>query len=433
MGLFSRKQPVRVRTEPTLSVRNASDTPLIGMSELTGSESMFFGGSYSQTFGPPVSEQTSMAVSAVFRCVALISGLIAGLPLGVYRDDPELGRVEAKNHRLAPLLGRVPFPGRPLSSFAWRELWGVNFLLWGNHYSVIRYDQAARVVGFEPALPWQVEVHRQAGQNLYVVTWLDGRREVVRQDDMLHICGPGFDGIRAPSRIQSFARNSIALAKVLEEGTGMAHENGAKLSGMVELPPNVTPADKAKMEAYYADRAQGRANNGKLLYVDKDTKFTSMQLSPEDLATLESRRYQTADICRFFGVPPHLVGEAAGTSAWGSGIEQLTIGFLRFTLESDLQRIEHELNMKLLADGPYYVMFDREALSAMDATTEATTAATRIGSGQRTINETRRRQHLPAVPDGDTVLVNSTMIPLSRALNPPAPPLPAQVKPDAPP
>lgn len=380
-------------------------------------------------FGPPISERTAMAVSAVFRCVSLLSGLIAGLPLQIYRDDPNLGRLvvepdtkDAQHgdgmRRLARLLGQVPYPGRSLTSFAWRELWGINVYLWGNHYSVIRYDGAGRIIGFEAAMPWAVEVKMAGGRLLYDITWPDNRRETVLAQNVLHICGPSFDGMKGQSRIAGFARNAISLARVLEEQTGRVHENASRPSGMVTVPPNISPEGLRRMEAYFNERFSGRLNAGKVIFADKDSTFTPFQMTPEDLATLETRRYTVSDICRFFGVPPHLVGEAAGTSAWGSGIEQLTLGFLRYTLEAELQRIEHELNYKLFDGTPYYASFDRDALLAMDALAAAQIAQTEINSAQLTPNEARRKRKRPSVDGGDTLLINSTMVPLSRALDP---------------
>lgn len=405
-----------------------------------GDWSGFFGYSGGQTFGEPVSEYTAMAVSAVYRCVSLLSGLIAGLPLRVYRDDPKLGRqiVEpdqrdsvhgASMPYLARLLGQAPYPGRPLTSFAWRELWGVNTYLWGNHYSVKRYNGAGRLLGFEAAYPWAVEVRRNivTGRNIYIVTWLDGTRETLDQDDVIHIMGPGFDGIRAPSRIQSFARNSVALSALLQEQTGRVHENAAKPTGAVTVSSNIKPEGFRRMQAFFNEQYSGRANAGKVLFLDADQKYTQMQMSPEDLATLETQRFTISDICRFYGVPPHLVGEAAGTSAWGSGIEQLTIGFLKYTLDADLQRIEHELNYKLLDGTPYYCWFDRDALAAMDAKTMAEILSIKINSGQMTPGEARRKSFLPAKPGDDQLFVNSTLRPID------APYVPAAPKPADPP
>lgn len=413
----------RTRIEPVLTPRASSpENPSTNLSNPAQWFIDWSTGGNPQVFGPPVSEHTAMAVSAVYRCVSLLSGLIAGLPLKVYRDDPTQGRVEAPRHRLAPLLAFTPYPGRALTSFNWRELWGAGLYLWGNHYSAIRYDNAARVVGFEPCLPWSVEVARlRNGQNGYRFHWPDNTIEDLPQEDVLHIAGPSFDGLRGVSRIRSNARNAIALAKTFEEQVGRVHENAARPSGMVELPANITPDGLKRMIAHWNEAYTGRPNAGKPLFVDKDTKFTPFQISPEDLNTLEFRRFQIADICRFFGVPPHLVGEAANTSAWGSGIEQLTIGFLRFTLEADLQRIEHELRLKLFAGSEFYPMFDRDALLAMDALAASQVQQTEIQAGVLTVNEARRRRNRPVVEGGDTPLVNSSMVPLDRAVNPPAP------------
>lgn len=389
-------------------------------------------------FGPPVSERTSMAVSAVFRCVTLLSGLIAGLPLRVYRDDPKLGRLivepDTKNdihadgmRFLARLLGQVPYPGKSMTSFAWRELWGINVYLWGNHYSAKRYNQAGRLMGFEAAPPSVVTVLRRDGRNTYEVNWPHGVRELIDQEDMIHIPGPGFDGVKGLSRITAFARNAVAMSRVLEEQTGRVHENGMRPSVAITAPSGIGPKGLRRMEAFYNERWAGRLNAGKPIFIPGDMKVTPFQISPEDMTTLETRQFTVDDICRFFGVPPHLVGSNSATT-WGSGIEQLTIGFLKYSLEPELQRIEHELNYKLLDGTPYYVMFDRDALTAMDAKTAADVAAAEINSGQLTPNEARRKKYRPAKDGGDELLVNSTMIPLSRALNPPpkAPAPPAQ-------
>jgi HK97 family phage portal protein len=377
-----------------------------------------------------------MRQSAVFRCVSLIAGLLACIPLCVYHDDEVNGRRQATGNRLYKLLHDVPYPGRPLSSFAWRELMGANTMLAGNHYAILRYDNAARVVGIDPIPnPHGVEVRRLAnGTNLYVCKLLDGSTEVVPQDEMLHFHGPGFDGIKGLSRIQFFARDAVSLSSVFEEQTGRLHENSARPSGMVTVPSTIKPDGLRRMEASFNERSAGRANAGRVLFADKDSVFTPFQLTAEDLNTLEARRFQIADICRFFGVPPHLLGESDGTSAWGTGIEQNTLGFLRFSLEPELQRIEHELNMKLFANGPYFAAFDRDALLTMDAKTAAEVSQTEINSGTLTPNEQRRKKGRPSLgPIGDIALVNSTMLSLERAVTaPPPPPKPTKEPANAP-
>lgn len=394
---------------------------------------MDWSGAGAAPYGPPVSETSAMTVAAVYRCVALKSGIMASLPLRIYRDDPKSGQVEVPDHQFAGFFGITPYPGRAMTSFAWREAWGINVDLWGNHYSIIRYNNAGRVLGFEPQPPSRVTALRMStGRNAYDVLHVDGTKERIDQDDMLHIAGLGFDGLKGASRIQAFARNSISLAKLFEEQTGRAHENATRPSGAVTVPPNISADGFARQKAYFTEQNTGRLNAGRVLWLDQGQTFTPYAMSSEDLQTIEARRFQIADICRFFGVPPHLVGEAAGTSAWGSGIESLTTGFLIFTLESELQRVEAELRLKLFAGTSHYPRFDRAALRAMDVQADAAAAQTEINSGVLTINERRRFKQRAAVEGGDEPMINSTMLPLSRILNPPAPatpPAPQEPKP----
>jgi len=400
------------------------------MSEMTGTLESWLGLAGAPAWGPPVTERSAMAVSAVYRCVTLLSGLIASLPLKVYTPDADGSHTEAPANRVAALLEGRPHPRYPMTAYQWRELWGLNFLLGGNHFSAMRYDGAGRLIGFEPCpVPsWVTVVKLATGRLGYRFNWPDRPAEDLDHADVIHITGPGFDGIRAPSRIAYNARNAVSLAQVLGDSAGYMHENGAKMSGMVTVPHNIERAEKDRIEARFAARVQGRENAGRVLFVDKDTTFTPMQMNAEDLALIESRRFQIEDICRFFGIPPHLVGESAAATSWGTGIEQQTLGFLRYTLNSDLKRIEAELNAKLFPGSSTFVQFDRDAMLAMDAKTLAEVNSLRIGSGQRTINEVRRRDHLPPVAGGNEPLVNSTMIPLARAIKgtPPNAPPPSQ-------
>jgi phage portal protein BeeE len=153
-----------------------------------------------------------------------------------------------------------------------------------------------------------------------------------------------------------------------------------------------------------------------------DTTYTPFQMSQADLNTLEFRRYQVADISRFYGVPLHLLNETDKSTSWGSGLSEQTLAFLIYTLDPDLGRIESELNYKLFDGTDYYVEFDRDALMAMDPVKAAQVAQTEISSGTLLINEYRRKKNRPPVANGDEPLVNSANVPLSKIVQPGAQP-----------
>ena len=396
-----------------------------------------FGGGVAQGFGETVDERIALATSAVYRCVTLISGIIASLDLGIYTNDPDKGQTLITNPT-SRLLSINPFPGRQTTSFIWKETMVMNLLLWGNHYSIIRYDGAARIAGFEYVPPWLVQVQKLAGRSQYKVRWDDGRgEETIDQSDMIHIPGPGYDGFSGMSRIQINAKNSVAMARSIEQTMGAAYDNALSPSGLIELPAGSNPDNFKRIISYITATQAGSKNAGKLLPVDSGTKYTALSMNVVDLALIQAQKATDVQICAYFGVPPLLLG-IDQTTSWGSGIEQILLGFLRFSLNSDLERIEAEFTQKVCS-GNQFVLFDRDQLLAMDAATSATVASTEINCGILTINEARKRKHRPVVEGGDIPLVNSASIPLSKALapapsppSPPAaPPTPPQPAPDA--
>jgi HK97 family phage portal protein len=393
-------------------------------------------GGHPGTYGPHVSERTAMAVSAVYRCVALRSGIIASLPLKVYRRTKD-GRDAAPQHRLQPMFQVAAYPGRAMTAFIWRELWGVNTDLWGNHYSIIRYDGAARIVGFEPVMPWDVEVFRFNWRSVYRCLIWEGpgqRVEWVDQDDMIHIPGPGFNGIVGVSRIRANARNAVSMALLLEEQTGLVHENAARPSGMATVPKGISDEGFKRFKSQFMDNNTGRHNAGKVLFAEDGSTFSPFQMSPEDLHTIDLRRFTVADISRFYGVPLHLLNETEKSTSWGTGLSEQTLAFLIYTLNPDLERIEGEVNYKLFWGSEYYVEFDRDALLAMDPVKAAEIASAEISSGVMTINERRRHKNRPPVEHGDETLINATNVPLSKIFEPLAQPRqdPIQADPLAP-
>lgn len=376
--------------------------------------------------GQSVSETGSMRCITVFRCVSIKSGVIANLPLGLYDEKIERGvarAIQLHDNPLNKLVAETPNPYMP--SFIWKEGIVMNLDLWGNHYSVIERDGANRVRNLLPIPPAQVGVQRVNKRNKYTVTFSDGMQEIYDQDDILHIPGIGFDGIKGISPISWVGRQSVGNAFALEEFVGRMHANSMRPSGWVELPKGMNQTAfnrlREELESLYA----GTGNTGRTLYLDNGAKWNQMGMSLEDAQTLESRRFSVTEICRLFGVPPHLVGEVTGNTSWGTGIEQLTIGFQKFSIDPILTRIEQILTMKLCRGTRLFFQFDRSALTAMDSKTESEILAQGIQNARFTPNDVRRRQGLPPVKGGDTLFVPVNLQPIEMALQPKEPPAPA--------
>src|SRR3990167_2430076 len=252
--------------------------------------------------GPNVSEQSSMRSTTVFRCVSLVSGLVATIPLSIYEKSVE-GRKDGDAHRLYYLLHDEP--NDLMSSFTWTQLIVVDLLLGGNHYTLIERDNANRVVGFMPFQRIGVTPYRKNGRTRYRVL-VEGGEIDLDQDDVLHIPGLGFDGLKGLSPIANAGKQTVGLDLAIQESTARLHANGVRPSGTMEVPANISPENFNRLKAQFEPTHMGAANVGKVIYTDKDHKWTSIQMSAQDAQILENRRFQVTDICRLFGVPPHL-------------------------------------------------------------------------------------------------------------------------------
>lgn len=372
------------------------------------------GGGFADS-GMLVDKRSSMQVTAVFRCVSILAGTVASLPLMVYRRT-DTGKELAANHPAYRLLHDAP--NDRMTSMTFRELLMVSLLLDGNAYAPIRWAGNGYPVEMAFALPERTEVFLTESKRLaYRVADEDGSRSVVTAPNMLHIPGLGFDGIKGMSVISAVARQSVGLALAMDGSLSRLHANGARPSGAVESDAGLTPDAFKRLKSQFDNLYSGVANAGKTVFLDKGMKFSPIQINPVDAQTLESRRFQVTDIARIFGVPPHMIGETDKATSWGTGIEQMTIGFVQYSLRPWLVRIEQELNRKLFGRG-FFCEFNLDGLLRGDSKTRAEFYASGIQNGWMKPNEARGLENLPPEPGtGDKLYANGTLQPLEVAGN----------------
>ena len=414
LSFFNNKSKPIERVEPRIS-RATNVATALTLQNPNGWQNMW-DGMAGQKFGSPVSVQTAMQSGVVFRCIQLVAGVVGSVDLGVYQDDPIQGRINVPG-QLQNMLRNVPYAGRQMTAFKWKETGMANQLAEGNWYSAIRFNQAGRVQAIEyihPRLVTNVKIVNGVVQ--YTVQWNDGRgTEIIPCEDMIHVSGPSQDGIVGMSRIRAHAKNAIALALSIEEVQGKAHDNAVNPSGLLEMPQGMSGDAKTALMQFITNEFSGRDKTGMVLPVDAGTKFTAMNINTADLALLAAMNATSIQIAMFFGIPPYLLG-LPQTSSFGTGIDSIMQSWLQLGLNSELENIEAELTAKLCTIPGQYIMFDREQLLNMDAETAANVARTETSFGGTTVNEYRKSKHRPLVDGGDVPLTNAANIPLTEAI-----------------
>ena len=366
--------------------------------------SFFFGGTAS---GKTVNERTAMQTTAVYACVRILAETIASLPLNVYRSTDN-GKEKAIDHQLYYLLHDEPNP--EMTSFVFRETLMSHLLLWGNAYAQIIRDGRGKVLALYPLLPDRMTVDRTTDGRLYYEYRKDTGYVILRPEDILHIPGLGFDGLVGYSPI-AMAKNAIGMAIATEEYGSKFFANGASPGGVLEHPGVVK--DPARIRESWNAVYQGSGNAHRIAVLEEGMKFQSIGIPPEQAQFLETRKFQTEEICRIFRVPPHLVANL--DKATFSNIEHQSISFVVHTIRPWLVRLEQGMNKALLSPsekGQYFVGFVVDGLLRGDYSSRMQGYAVGIQNGFLSPNDVRALENMNTIEHGDIYAMNGNMLKL---------------------
>jgi HK97 family phage portal protein len=403
------------RIEPTFAIERKLQLQNAD-SGLTFEQAMREAGWSAPTWaGRDVSPDSAMRLSAVYACVRLISGVISSLEFPVYRVQPDGDREQVADDPVAWLLNDEPCPGWSASTF-WKYMLTAE-LLTGDQMAYIERDRNGQPLNLWPLNPSATSVVRDqvSGRLVYRTTDWRGQPAAWWQDDVLHIPGEGFDGLRGKSVIGWAGRQAIGIGAAAEEFAGRYFANGARFDYALMTDKKVDPARAKELMAYWLGRHQGLDASHVPALLTEGVTFKELTIPPEDSQLLETRKFQVIDIARAFGVPPVLIGETEKTSSWGTGLEQLVLGFVKFTIKPSLDRIADEVNRKLLTSRIYrrrdrVARHDLTDLERGDSQAQAAFARALVGGAQgpgiMTTNEARRAFGLPSRPDGDALFTN---------------------------
>jgi HK97 family phage portal protein len=349
-----------------------------------------------------VNPRSAMLVPAVYRACAVIGGSIGQLPVTHYSINSNDERVDLGKTDLWWLLNEQPDP-LFTSTSAWEWTYLGNALR-GDSFWIIERNRRAEPTGFKILHPDQVTVLRRSGRLRYGVYhnyFEDDQQpdvQVFDQDDILHFPGFGFDGRRSPSVISSAAKAGIGSSLTASDFMAKTIAGGALPKVAIEMVNRYDASRKAEFRESF-DKTYGQGNGRKYpLVLDEGAKVRELSISPVDLQLLETRKFDSQAIATSFGVPPIFLGDSDKVSSWGTGIEQMKIGFQQLTLLPIGTRYEEELNRKLFRRAGQFLAFDFDQYTRGDSAALANFYKAALGGpgnqGWMTVDEVRKRQFL---------------------------------------
>lgn len=363
-----------------------------------------------------VNDHAALSISTFMACLRLVASTIGVLPCPVRRRGADGIATDARDAPLWRVLNDSPNADQ--TSVDYFEFLTISLLMRGNHYARKLMD-GSRTIGLEPVRPDIVTVKRQPNGTLRYQWAFEGESYDLGETEVFHIRGFG-GGPVSGMGIMQHARNSLGIAIAADQAAGAMFGNGIAPSGALSFDKWLSPEQRKDAREELSGQFVGAANAGRPLILEGGVKWEQISLAADDAQLLESRAWSVEEVCRWFGVPPVLIGHSKDTTAWGTGIEQLMLGFVKFTLMPYLRRIELAIGKQLMTPAEraqgLFVEFNLEGLLRGDSAARARfyEIMTRIGVMSR--NECRRKENLPPVDGGDEILVQSQYVPLAEAI-----------------
>lgn len=351
-------------------------------------------------FGNIFTSGSAMALSAVYRCVDLISDGVAIIPIIVMTKDGT-----KVDHQLNTVFYNR---NNRLTKYQFIKLLIQSVLLKGNGFAYIERngDGSVKSLRFLESGDVTIQYNKMDNSLFYISTVVNNKR--IEPVNMIHLVKNSYDGVTGISVI-SFAANSINNAKNTEISASNFFSKGCNLNGVLKVQSSLTPQQiKDIKEAWNTTYSGG---TGGISVLQGNMDYQPVQVNANDAQLIESRQFNVVEICRFFGVSPMLLGNMSGGSQYGT-LEAVQQDFVLHTILPFIVLLEEEFTRKLLkpSESDLRINFDESYILKSDKSNEANYYATLVEKGILTRNEAREKLGYKPYDGADKLVIPYTNI-----------------------
>jgi HK97 family phage portal protein len=392
-----------------------------------------FSGGQSSHSGEVVNLRSALNHSVVYACNKLISETAGSTPLAMLQEKNGAKQLATDKPMYSAMRNA---PNDEMTAMTFRETRTSHKLLEGNGFSLIERRSGTGVAQQLQALdPGRVKMDREkTGQRRLVYIVDNGPGDVKtytvqagKPHDILHLRGIGWDGLRGYSVID-MARQSFGTALATERHVGRFYANGGRTPYNLELSKKFD--DERAFDKFRAEWEEIYSNPHKVPIIEPWFKYQQIGLNAVDSQMLESRLFGIHEICRWFLVSPHLVGDLS--RATFSNIEQLALEFVKVTMNPHYTAWEQDLWRCVLTPEEksqgYYFKHNTNELLRGDFLTRMQGYSIQLQNGIASPNEIRDLEDWNPFPGGDAHHIQLNMQTVPAQANPDGSQSPALVR-----
>ena len=341
-----------------------------------------------------------MSFHAVFACQTLIASDVAKQRVKLVAKDSNGIWAETTNAAYSPVLRK---PNHFQNRIQFFENWVLSKLQRGNAYILKKRDGRQVVTGLYVLDPNLVTpLVADNGEVFYelrtdTIAGLP-ERVVVPAREIIH------------DRFNCFFHPLVGLSPIYANGLsatqGLAiqnnstllHQNGARPSGILTAPGDISPETAQELKAYWEQGFSGN-NAAKVAVLGDGLKYESMTMNAVDAQMIEQLKWTAEVVCSTYHVPPYKIGVGALPSY--NNVQALNVEYYSQCLQVLIESIELCLDEGLATGESLGTEFDTDNLLRMDSVTQM--QVLKDASGILKIDEMRAKLDRAPTEGGDTV------------------------------
>jgi HK97 family phage portal protein len=357
----------------------------------------------------------AMKISAVYRCVDILSKDIGRLPVQIY--TVKNGYRQVDNSNPINYLLQVK-PNERQNAFDFKRNAVIHMLMYGNAYIYPNFVSGDLVdlVLLSPG---------SCTYNLYnnsysVADSVNHIYGTFDSDEIIHLKNMSLDGGYNGISTLHYAATVLGIAREADNQQKDMFAPGSTLRGFITGDETVTKGLGKNQDAQLKtvmDRINSEFSSGqRISRLPGTMKFVALSLDPAALQLLDSKRFSVLEICRFFGVHPDKV--FSGQSQNYKASTTAETGYINSTLQPLVSQFENEFQAKLIPrsfSGKYAIKFDLDAFYAADYSVKGDYISQTIAAGVYTTNEWRQREGRLPVDGGDQAFMSCNNAPIDSA------------------
>lgn len=358
------------------------------------------GGSHA---GANVSEQSALRVGVAYRCTRILSSMVAGLPLDLYRRASETDRAPATDLKLRDVL--TVRPNLWQTPYQFRQHMTAQMVMHG-HAAALKVKSVRYGLELVPISAPRIRcVMGDDGQVFYELSAKNGGKKRLEMADVFFVCAFTADGLNGLG-VLAAAREALAMALRGEEANAGLFKRGRIGGAALTMPAGRTLSQEAydRLKQNIDDIYAGSENAHRIMLLEDGLDLSKGTFSADDLQFLDSRKFTRDEVAAFFGVPPHMYGDTEKSTSFGAGIESQMRHFVNATLMEYVHAWDGSIARDLIEPrdrATIYARHDLRGLLRSDSAGRSAYYTAMRANRAMSANEVRALEDLPPYPGGD--------------------------------